>query len=168
MVSQKMFWKSSAKHLATRGFSQKGFVDLIFGHHRCPFSGNFSSLVQIRFRNITKLIYEIIRKKKSIMVTKNIDTKKVIFWTEIFWHVTHQNAYFLFYQLKRKICNLDNSDTIKPFHRTMIHATLGHEVCVHIFVLSIKQNICWHHKHFSGCKTVWPVDMLTLSEKQCV
>ena len=48
MVSQLLIQKSSAKHLAPRGFSQKGFVDLDFGHHRCPFSGNFSSLVQIR------------------------------------------------------------------------------------------------------------------------
>jgi len=48
MVSGLHVPKSSAKHLAPRRFSQKGFDISIFGHHRCPFSGNFSSLVQIR------------------------------------------------------------------------------------------------------------------------
>jgi hypothetical protein len=56
--------KSSAKHLATRRISQKCFVDLIFGHRSCPKSENFSSLVQIRIEEITKLIY-IIRDKKE-------------------------------------------------------------------------------------------------------
>jgi hypothetical protein len=84
MVSQLLIQKSSAKHLATRRISQKSFVDLIFGHRFCPFSRNFLTLVQIRIEEITKLIYEIIRKNKSIMVTQNIDPKKVIFWTEIF------------------------------------------------------------------------------------
>ena len=60
MVSKISFQKSSAKHLATRGFSQKGFVDLIFGHHSCPFLENFSSLVQIRIDKITKLFYVLI------------------------------------------------------------------------------------------------------------
>jgi len=84
MISQLLIQKSSAKHLATRGFPQKSFVDLIFGHRSCPFSRNFLTLVQIRIEEITKLIYEIIRKNKTIMVTKNIDPIKVIFWTEIF------------------------------------------------------------------------------------
>jgi len=57
MVSQILLRKSSAKHLARVEFSQKGFVDLDFGHHRCPFSGNFSTLVQIRIEKITKLFY---------------------------------------------------------------------------------------------------------------
>ena len=52
-----MIPKSSAKHLATRRFSQKSFVDLDFGHHRCPFFKNYSTLVQIRIEKITKLIY---------------------------------------------------------------------------------------------------------------
>jgi hypothetical protein len=65
MVSQILLQKSSAKHLATRRISQKGFDISIFGHHRCPFSGNFSSLVQSRYRNITKLIYIIIDKKEE-------------------------------------------------------------------------------------------------------
>jgi len=60
MVSKISFQKSSAKYLATRGFSQKGFVDLIFGHHSCPFLENFSSLVQIRIEQITKIFHEII------------------------------------------------------------------------------------------------------------
>ena len=50
MVSQLLVQKSSAKHLAPRRFSQKGFAISIFGHHRCPFSGIFLTLVQIRFR----------------------------------------------------------------------------------------------------------------------
>ena len=48
MVSQLLVQKSSAKHLAPRRFSQKGFDISIFGHHRCPFSGIFLTLVQIR------------------------------------------------------------------------------------------------------------------------
>ena len=48
MVSQMLLRKSSAKHLATRRISQKCFVDLDFGHHRCPFLEIFLTLVQIR------------------------------------------------------------------------------------------------------------------------
>jgi hypothetical protein len=65
MVSQLMISKSSAKHLATRRFSQKGFVDLIFGHHRCPIPVTFSTLVQIRIEEITKLFYVIMGKKEE-------------------------------------------------------------------------------------------------------
>ena len=61
--------KSSAKHLVRVEFSQKSFVDLDFGHRSCPFSENFLTLVQIRIEEITNLIYEIIRKNESIMVT---------------------------------------------------------------------------------------------------
>ena len=82
MVLQLTSRKSSAKHLATRGFSQKGFVDLIFGHHRCPFSENFSSLVQIRIEEITKLIYVIIGKNESIMVSQKNCAKKDDFRSE--------------------------------------------------------------------------------------
>ena len=53
------FPKSSAKHLATRGFSQKSFVDVDFGHRSCPILKTFSSLVQIRIEKITKIIYVI-------------------------------------------------------------------------------------------------------------
>jgi hypothetical protein len=60
MVSQIMILKGSAKHLATRRFSQKYFVDLDFGHHRCPFFKTFSTLVQIRIEKITKLCYVLI------------------------------------------------------------------------------------------------------------
>ena len=76
------FPKSSAKHLATRVFAQKGFVDLDFGHHRCPFSENFLTLVQIRIEEITKLIYEIIRKNESIMVSQKNDPENDDFGTE--------------------------------------------------------------------------------------
>ena len=84
MVSRLLIPKSSAKHLATRVFSQKGFDISIFGHHRCPFSGNFSSLVQIRIEKITKLFYVImcekeehnglmfLRRKKSEFLGRNI------------------------------------------------------------------------------------------------
>jgi hypothetical protein len=65
MVSQIMIQKSSAKHLATRRFSQKGFVDLDFGHRSCPFPGKNSSLVQIRIEKITKLMYAIMGKKEE-------------------------------------------------------------------------------------------------------
>ena len=41
MVSRILFQKSSAKHLATRGFAQKGFDDLIFGHGLMSISQNF-------------------------------------------------------------------------------------------------------------------------------
>ena len=74
-----MLQKSSAKHLATRRISQKCFVDLIFGHRSCPFPENFSSLVQIRIEEITKLIYEIKVKNESIMVTTINGTKKCDF-----------------------------------------------------------------------------------------
>ena len=59
-----MIPKSSAKYLATRRFSQKGFVDLIFGHHSCPFLRIFLTLVQIRIEKITNLIYVIMGKKE--------------------------------------------------------------------------------------------------------
>jgi len=140
-----MFWKSSAKHLATRRISQKCFVDLDFGHRSCPFLRIFSSLVQSRFRNITKLIYIIIDKNESIMVSQKMAPKKPIYLIKIFWHVTHQNAYFLFYQLKREICNLATIIWTDDMYHIIMHATIAHELCVHIFVLSIKQNICWHH-----------------------
>jgi len=60
MVSKFSIQKSSAKHLATRRFSQKYFVDVDFGHHRCPFSETFSTLVQIRIEKITKIFYVLI------------------------------------------------------------------------------------------------------------
>ena len=75
--------KSSAKHLATRVFAQKCFVDLDYGHHRCPFPGNFLTLVQIRIEEITNLIYAIIRKNESIMVSQKNDPEKDDFRTEI-------------------------------------------------------------------------------------
>jgi hypothetical protein len=59
MVSHTVLRKSSAKHLVRVEFSQKGFVDLVFGHHRCPFLRNFLTLVQIRIEEITNLIYVI-------------------------------------------------------------------------------------------------------------
>ena len=65
MVLQIMIQKSSAKHLATRRFSQKGFVDVDFGHHRCPFLRIFLTLVQIRIEKITNLIYVIMGKKEE-------------------------------------------------------------------------------------------------------
>jgi uncharacterized protein (UPF0212 family) len=65
MVSQNAFPKSSAKHLATRRFSQKSFVDVDLGHHRCPFSETFSALVQIRIEKITNLIYVIIMRNRE-------------------------------------------------------------------------------------------------------
>jgi len=80
MVSQITFQKSSAKHLATRRISQKCFVDLIFGHHRCPFLKIFSSLVQSRYRNITKLIYTIIGKKEEHDGNTNQWYKKMTFF----------------------------------------------------------------------------------------
>ena len=43
----------------------------------CPFLKNFSSLVQIRIEEITNLIYAIIDKKKSIMVSQKNDPKIV-------------------------------------------------------------------------------------------
>ena len=84
MVSQVMLPKSSANYLVPRRFSQKGFEVSIFGHRSCPFSRNFLTLVQIRIDKITKLMYVIIGKKKSIMVTKSMHRKKVSFCDEIF------------------------------------------------------------------------------------
>jgi hypothetical protein len=82
MVSKIMLQKSSAKHLATRRISQKCFVDLIFGHRSCPILKTFSSLVQSRYRNITKLIYEIKVKNESIMVSLKFNQEKYDFRTE--------------------------------------------------------------------------------------
>jgi hypothetical protein len=65
MVSQKLLQKSSANYLARVEFSQKGFVDLDFGHHRCPFSGNFLTLVQIRIEKITKKFNQVYIKKRE-------------------------------------------------------------------------------------------------------
>ena len=64
MVSKFSIQKSSAKYLATRRFSQKGFVDVDFGHHRCPIFKIFLTLVQIRNDKITNLIYVIMGKKE--------------------------------------------------------------------------------------------------------
>ena len=69
MVSEILIQKSSANYLVRVEFSQKGFVDSIFGHHRCPFSKIFLTLVQIRIEKITKLIYIFLCKNESIMVT---------------------------------------------------------------------------------------------------
>jgi hypothetical protein len=71
-----MIQKSSAKHLATRRFSQKSFVDLIFGHQRCPYSETFSSLVQIRIEEITNLFDVIICKKEEHNGHKKYAPKK--------------------------------------------------------------------------------------------
>jgi hypothetical protein len=60
MISLMLLRKSSAKHLVRVEFSQKSFVDLDFGHHRCPFPGKFLTLVQIRIEKITKLIHVMI------------------------------------------------------------------------------------------------------------
>ena len=50
MLSQLMIPKSSANRLAPHVFSQKCFVDLIFGHRiLVHFLRNFSSLVQSHF-----------------------------------------------------------------------------------------------------------------------
>jgi hypothetical protein len=57
MVSQNAFPKSSANYLVRVEFSQKGFVDLDFGHRSCPILKIFSTLVQIRIEKITKLFY---------------------------------------------------------------------------------------------------------------
>jgi hypothetical protein len=65
MVSKLLIRKSSAKHLATRRFSQKGFDISIFGHRSCPYLKTFSTLVQIRIEEITKLIYALIGKKEE-------------------------------------------------------------------------------------------------------
>jgi hypothetical protein len=65
MVSQNAFPKSSAKHLARVEFSQKSFVDVDFGHHRCPFLKIFSTLVQIRIEKITKLFHVIIMRNRE-------------------------------------------------------------------------------------------------------
>ena len=71
------------------------------------------------------------------------------------WHASKSEfAYFPFYQIKRKICNLDNIDASNYIHHIILHATVAHELCVHIFVLLIKQNICWHHKTINSCDYV--------------
>lgn len=57
MVCKISSQKSSANYLAPRVFSQKSFVDSIFGHFFCPFSEIFSTLVQSFSTKITKLIY---------------------------------------------------------------------------------------------------------------
>ena len=98
MISQLLIQKSSAKHLATRGFPQKSFVDLIFGHRSCPFSRNFLTLVQIRIEEITKLIYEIIGKKREHTgLTYLIGEKSDFLDRNILTCDTPQNAYFRFY-----------------------------------------------------------------------
>ena len=68
--------------------------------------------------------------------------KKVSFWTEKLRHMTPKNAYLLFYQIKPNICNLAKCDANKHFYHTIMHATFVSEVCVHISVLLLKQNIC--------------------------
>ena len=98
MVSQILLQKSSAKHLAPRRISQKCFVDLDYGHHRCPFLKTFSSLVQIRIEEITKLIYVIRDKKEEHNGLPKIQpTKSDFLGPNIMTWDTPQNAYFVFY-----------------------------------------------------------------------
>ena len=119
------FQKSSAKHLAPRRFSQKGFDISIFGHHRCPFSGIFLTLVQIRIEEITILIYVIMIKNDSIMVTCFWWVQKVIFWAEIFWHVTHHLSHNLhIFVLSNKTRNMHGVRT--SFHDMITDARQIH------------------------------------------
>lgn len=55
--------KSSANHLVRVEFSQKSFVDLIFGHRFLSIFSKFFRLLCKTNRKITKLIYVIIVKK---------------------------------------------------------------------------------------------------------
>jgi hypothetical protein len=43
---------------------------------------------------------------------------------------------------KTNICNLAKCGANKHFYHTIMHATFVSEVCVHISVLLLKQNIC--------------------------
>jgi hypothetical protein len=56
--------------------------------------------------------------------------------------VTPKNAYILFYQINPKICNLATIVEIIVIYHTIMHAMCVCKVCVHIYVLLIKQNIC--------------------------
>ena len=65
MVSWQWYRKSSANHLARVEFSQKCFVDLIFGHRFLSIFSKFFRVLCKSNRNITKLIYVIIVKKRE-------------------------------------------------------------------------------------------------------
>ena len=65
MVSCACVQKSSANYLVRVEFSQKGFVDLIFGHRFLSISWKFFRVLCKSNRNITKLIYVIIVKKRE-------------------------------------------------------------------------------------------------------
>ena len=72
--------------------------------------------------------------KKPGFLDRNIltcDTRKCIFW---------------FYQLKPKICNLAMHYAMSDICHIIMHHARCDDFAVHISVLLLKQNICWHHK----------------------
>ena len=80
MVSCHWCRKSSANYLARVEFSQKSFVDLIFGHtFLVHFLRNFSSLVQIESKYNKINLCNNSKKNESIMVTQKSRWQKVIF-----------------------------------------------------------------------------------------
>jgi hypothetical protein len=101
------FPKSSAKHLATRRFSQKSFVDVDFGHHSCPFSETFSTLVQIRIEKITKLFYVIIMQKREHNGHAKNGAKKTSFFGP--QNVTCDTEKCIFFVLATKTENMQSS-----------------------------------------------------------
>ena len=80
------------------------------------------------------------------MVPQKMHLKKVSFLAEKKWHVTPKNAYLLFYQIKPKICNLAAIVGPDIIYHTITHHMSCDDFAVHISVLLLKQNICWHHK----------------------
>ena len=148
MVSQKLLRKSSANYLVRVEFSQKGFVDLDFGHHQCPFLRNFSTLVQIRIEKITKLFYVMIMYFWQHNGHTNYWSEKSEFLDRNILHMWHWKMHILVLATKTEICNLATINDADVICHTIMHRMSCDDFVVHISVLLLKQNICWHHKHF--------------------
>jgi len=96
MVSRACVPKSSANHLAPHVFSQKCFVDLIFGHRFLSiFSGIFRVLCKVisKYNKINLCINPC--NSESIMVTKKSGGKNVIFWRKKKLRKRHQMVHSL-------------------------------------------------------------------------
>ena len=72
------------------------------------------------------------------MVTKNIDPKKVIFWTEKVTCDIPQKAYFFVYPIKREICYLVQKITYGNIRRIILHVIRIYDFGEHISVLVTK------------------------------
>lgn len=93
--------------------------------------------------------------------------KNRVFWSERLTWDTPQFACFLFYLLKREICNLANCFSGANIFQSTMHVVCVHDFVVHISVLFTKTNICAHHKRFIMCEFVSSFSICWMCETHC-